>query len=71
MVIELTRRREARGLSKQQLSFASRVPATTIGQVESGRFRPYEPQLRRLAAALDFDGEPADLLRSVETLAGE
>lgn len=70
-MIELTRYREVRDLSKQQLSFASHVPATTIGQIESGRFIPYEPQLKRLAAALEFDGDPADLLRPVEVLASE
>jgi len=65
-VIELTKRREERGMTKQKLSFASHVPASTIGQIESGRFRPYEPQLNRLAVALDYLGAPADLLKPVE-----
>ncbi len=64
-MIELTRRRELLGLSKQQLSFASRVPAGVIGQAESGRFIPYRPQLERLAAALEFAGDPDDLLKPV------
>jgi transcriptional regulator with XRE-family HTH domain len=65
VVIELTRRREERGLSKSQLSFASRVPASTIGQIEAQRFRPYNPQLRRLADALGWSGDPAALLEEV------
>ena len=65
-MIELTKRREERGMTKQKLSFASHVPASTIGQIESGRFRPYEPQLNRLALALDYDGDPDDLLDPVE-----
>jgi transcriptional regulator with XRE-family HTH domain len=65
-MIELTRRRETCGLSKQRLSFVSQVPATTIGQIESGRFTPYAPQLNRLAVALGFAGDPADLLKPVE-----
>jgi transcriptional regulator with XRE-family HTH domain len=65
-VIKLTQRRQERGMTKQQLSFASRVAATTIGQIESGRFVPYEPQLIRLARALDYRGSAADLLEHVQ-----
>jgi len=65
-MIELTKRREERGMTKQKLSFASRVPATTIGQIESGRFVPYGPQIERIARALAFLGEPAELLESVD-----
>jgi transcriptional regulator with XRE-family HTH domain len=65
-VIELTKRREERGMTKQALSYASHVPATTIGQIESGRFHPYGPQLIRLALALGFDRDPADLLQPVD-----
>jgi transcriptional regulator with XRE-family HTH domain len=66
VVIELTRLRESRGLSKSQLSFASRVPASTIGQIEAQRFRPYEPQLRRVAEALGWTGDPVALLEEVD-----
>lgn len=65
-MIALTKRREERGMTKQKLSFASHVPATTIGQIESGRFVPYEPQLIRLCLALDYRGDPADLLKPAE-----
>ena len=65
--LRLTECREERELTKQKLSFASHVPATTIGQIESGRFRPYPPQLERLARALGFLGDPAELLEPVET----
>lgn len=65
-MLELTKRREERGMTKQQLSFASHVAASTIGQIESGRFQPYEPQLNRLALAVDYHGDPADLLKYVD-----
>lgn len=58
--------REARGKSKLQLSYEAKVPAPVIGWVESGRFVPYEPQLRRLADALGFDGEPEKLLDDLQ-----
>lgn len=62
MVLKLTRRREAALLSKQKLSFLAQVPASTLGQIESGRFVPYPPQLTRIAEALDFQGDPRELL---------
>lgn len=63
---EMTRRRVARGMTKQELSYAARVPATTIGQIESGRFKPYRPQLERIAHALRFKGDPMLLLAEPE-----
>jgi transcriptional regulator with XRE-family HTH domain len=64
-VIELTRQRLAMDLSKLKLSFRSRVANSTIGQIEAKRFVPYRPQLERLAEALDWKGDPSDLLREV------
>lgn len=64
--LELSRRREECDLSKQRLSFMSQVPATVIGQIESGRFVPYEPQLRRIAKALGVPAaQAASLLQPV------
>lgn len=65
-MIMLTKVREERGLSKSQLSFASCVPASTVGQIEARRFRPYDPQLDRIAEALGWDGDPAELLEEVD-----
>jgi transcriptional regulator with XRE-family HTH domain len=64
--LKITTEREARGFSKQQLSFASHVPATTIGQIEHSIFVPYGPQLERLARALGFLGKPEELLEPVD-----
>lgn len=64
--LKITKEREEHDLTKQKLSFASHVPATTIGQIESGRFVPYGPQLERLARALGFLGDPAELLEPVD-----
>ena len=64
--LKMTKEREARDLTKQKLSFASHVPATTIGQIESGRFVPYGPQLERIARALGFLGAPEELLEPVD-----
>lgn len=64
MTILMTMLREERGMTKQGLSFASHVAASTIGQIESSRFVPYDPQLKRIAVALEYDGDPSDLLES-------
>jgi ribosome-binding protein aMBF1 (putative translation factor) len=61
----MTRQREALGYSKQRLSFTSQVPASTISQIESRRFTPYEPQLRRIAAALGWESDARELLAEV------
>ena len=65
-MIRMKRLREAKGLSKQQLSYIAQVPASTIGWIESGRFTPYEPQLRRCAVALGFVDDPQALLDEVD-----
>ena len=66
-MIQLTKQRKRRGFTKSQLSYAARVPASTVGQIESGRFVPYGPQLERLARALGFLGDPAELLEPAES----
>ncbi len=50
--MKLQDEREARGWSKSELARRAGLNHTTIGQIESGRFRPYPGQLRKLAAAL-------------------
>lgn len=67
----LTQKREGLNLTRFDLSGPSHVPAGRIGQIELGREVP-PPQsvvLRRLADALGYDGDPADLLDDVETRA--
>jgi transcriptional regulator with XRE-family HTH domain len=51
-VTKLQQLREAKGLSRAQLARRADLNAVTVGWVESGRFRPYPVQLRKLAKAL-------------------
>lgn len=43
------------GWSKQKLSFRSEISPSDIGRFESGRLKPYDNQLRRMALALGID----------------
>jgi transcriptional regulator with XRE-family HTH domain len=58
--------RVALGLSQAELARRSGLNATTVCQAESGRFRPYPAQLRKLARALGVPAARAvDLLLEV------
>ncbi len=61
-ILILTREREKRGLSKFALGRIANVHPATVGKIESGRQVPYAPQLTRLAEALEWKGEPQELL---------
>ena len=50
--MRLTYERNRRGWSLAKLARRSDLNATTVGLIESGRFRPYPGQLRKLAKAL-------------------
>ena len=54
---QLKKLREERGWSKAELARRAGLNASTVGWIESGRFRPYDGQLLKLAAALEL-GEP-------------
>ena len=41
--------------------------ATTVGQIETGRWVPYDSQLKKLARALDFPDSDAHHLLEEET----
>jgi transcriptional regulator with XRE-family HTH domain len=64
-VLRLTRLRISRDWSKTELGRRSRLHPATVGQIESGRLRPYDPQLNRLARALKWDGPTQELLEEV------
>lgn len=51
-MLELTRKRTARGWSKSELARRSRMTSSEVGKIESGRLLPYPSQLRKLAKAL-------------------
>ena len=59
----IAREREALGWTKTELSWRARVQLSRICTIESGRAIPYEPELKRLARALKYKGDPADLLK--------
>ena len=46
-----------RGWSKAELARRSGLNATTIGQIEAGRFKPYPSQLRKLANVFGWSAE--------------
>jgi transcriptional regulator with XRE-family HTH domain len=61
-MIALTRAREAAGLNRRQLGAAADLHPIRVGAIENERVRPYDGELARLAAALDWPGDPAALL---------
>ena len=65
-MIELTRQRESFGWNKRELGQRADLHPARVGSIENGRVRPYPPELERLARALGFHGDPADLVREVE-----
>jgi transcriptional regulator with XRE-family HTH domain len=68
--IELTRRREARGWTKGELGRRARIDPARTGQIENGRVvpPPGSVELIRLARALDYPGDPAELLEPADSV---
>lgn len=66
-MLVVTRERRRLGLSQNSLARRALLHPTTVSLVESGRFRPGQDQLARLANALGWSGEPAALLEDLET----
>ena len=60
----LREHRERRGWSRAELARQAKLNATTVGWIESGRFRPYRVQLQKLAKALGLREE--DLRRLID-----
>lgn len=60
--LRLTALREAKELSQAALARRCDLHNSTVSLVESGRLRPYQSQLEKLARGLDFDGDPERLL---------
>jgi len=66
MTIRLQQEREARGFSRLRLSQLAMVTPATVGMAESGRFRPWDSQLRKLAKVLEIsEDDAASLLDEV------
>lgn len=58
--------RRKRGLSQRGLGLIAKVDASYICNAESRGFRLYERQMRELANALDWNGDPYALLDEAE-----
>ena len=65
-MIELTRQREAFGWTKRELGARAELHPARVGTIENKRVSPYPVELERLARALGYYGDPADLVREVE-----
>jgi len=64
-MIAMQAERERLGWSKLRLSQEAHLAPTYIGQAESGQRVPYCVELERIAVALGWDGEPANLLEDM------
>ncbi len=54
-MLQLETMRRRRGWSQARLAREAALNQSTVCQIESGRFVPYETQLAKLAKALDID----------------
>lgn len=58
--------RVEKGWSKAALARKAEIQQGVVGWIESGRYIPYDSQLRKLAEALDWQDDPLDLLKEVD-----
>lgn len=60
--------RQDQALSRTQLSYVARVYGSLVGQIELGRLTPPRDSvvLKRITAALDYSGEPDELLDDLD-----
>ncbi len=67
-MLELTVQRQAAGWTRMELGFRARLHPVRVGQIENGRVRPRADsvELQRLASALQYQGEPEDLLNETD-----
>ena len=61
----LTHERKALGWSKSELGRQARLHPARVGQGENGRAVLYDVELARLAEALGWTGDPAELLEDM------
>jgi transcriptional regulator with XRE-family HTH domain len=58
--------REDKRLTRSALARLALMHAATVGQIENKYIgQPYASQLEKLAAALEFNGEPCELLTEI------
>jgi len=69
MMNRLSKEREARGWTRTELGQRADIHPARVGQIERGRAVPPSEsvELKRLARALGWRGEPALLLEEVDS----
>lgn len=72
-MLTLRRLRIQAGWTRTELGWRARLHPARVGQIELGRVRPPvgSVELRRLADALHFAGDPFRLLEPVEGASGD
>ncbi|MCE5255019.1 MAG: helix-turn-helix domain-containing protein [Actinomycetia bacterium] len=60
----LTDVRKGLGWSQAKLARTAELCQATVSQIESGRLKPYPNQLQKLANALQWTGNPEELLQN-------
>jgi predicted transcriptional regulator len=65
-VTALEKVRMERGMTKADLARVAEIQQGVIGWIETGRFVPYDSQLEKLAAALEWKGDLRGLLQEVD-----
>lgn len=63
--VRLKRVREDAGMSRAELARRAEMQGSTITNIESGRFIPYEKQLAKIASVLNVE-DPESLLEPLE-----
>lgn len=58
----LTTERKQKQWSKAELGRQAHLNPATVGQIENGILKPYPIQLRKLAVALGWTGDPQALM---------
>lgn len=56
-MLRLTVERVRRGWSKTELGFRAKIHPNVIGQLESGRLKPFDPWKRKLEKTLEVPAE--------------
>lgn len=67
VTVDLKRIRENAGYSRSELARLARMQASTITNIESGRFIPYDSQLKKIADVLGVDN-PESLLQPLRVV---
>lgn len=62
----MTELRKEQGLSMSALAREAEMHVSSISQIEGGRLMPYPGQVAKIAAALNWEGNPAELFQERE-----